>query len=95
MLIHLVIQSETGLTKKEISCQEGLSLAEFKVRHLDQLKDGWITSVWNENRSEDYVLKDEGRVEVSGPLLVDPKVARMKRAAIKHGQKPSARRHAK
>lgn len=92
--IFLVNQSDNGLIKKEIVCPDGLHLSEFKDQYISLLKEGWNVSVWDENRSDGYELKDGDRVEVCGPLLVDPKIARMKRAEIKRQAHVSKRRHA-
>lgn len=92
--IFLVNQSDNGLIKKEIVCQEGLHFSEFRDQYIGPLKEGWNVSVWDENCSDGYELKDGDRVEVCGPLLVDPKIARMKRAEIKRESHVSRRRHA-
>lgn len=94
MLIYLVIQSDNGLIRQEISCAAGTKFSEFKESYIGNLNEGWTISVWSENKNNDYVLRDKDRVEVCGPLLVDPKVARMKRAQVKQGYQTSKRRHA-
>ncbi|MBS4768922.1 RnfH family protein [Turicimonas muris] len=94
MRIFLVNQSDNGLIKKETVCPDRLHLSEFKEQYISPLKEGWNVSVWDENRSDGYELKDGDRVEVCGPLLVDPKIARMKRAEIKRQSHVSKRRHA-
>ena len=75
--IFLVNQSDNGLIKKEIVCPGGLHLSEFRDQYSSPLKEGGNVSVWDENRSDGYELKDCDRVEVCGPLLVDQKIARM------------------
>ncbi len=92
MQIFLVTQSEDRLLKKEFVYPSPLTLADFLSLNHIKTGDGYAVSVWGNLKPGNYQLQDKDRVEVCGPLLVDPKVARSRRAGLRSDNLSSGRR---
>ena len=68
------IDVSLGCSARQAITQSGL-LSEFADLTLDDLNAG----IWGKRLSLNHKLKDQDRIEIYRPLLVDPKLARRER----------------
>lgn len=94
MSIEIVHQTESGLVKKTLELEAGLNVRLALGRAGINLTDSEAVSVWNEKATLETPLNAGDRIEICGPILVDPKEARRIRAENKSAPANKQRRHA-
>ena len=76
MRIQVAKQNPPALLKIEFDVPENTTIETVLKLLSINVDPGWSISVWGELQDLAHTLKEGDRIEISAPLLADPKVAR-------------------
>lgn len=81
MDVTVVVIDQAGANVSRLTLPEGASVEAALSALSLRIDERWGLSRWGHRIRKDTVLVDGDRLEVAAPLIIDPKVAREKRAA--------------
>lgn len=80
MEITIATVAPEGLSRRMAEVPEGATIGEALRLAGVKLEDGWGVALWGHRCREEDVLSAGDRIDLTAPLICDPKQARRERA---------------